>query len=313
MALNENPNNTSGKESKSAVSLTFPLNESLSSSTRLRFVKYDRFNPWDTTAETHQATITLPLPTTVPENYSLNIGTTDLGMFGNINNKNSDRLGSLASETSGIGKQIKALTDAGIAGATEIVKSKNFSIAAAIKGIGTISGADTTDAVQAFTGIVQNPHTTVMFNGVGLRTINLEWRFSPRSAEESQALREIYNTIKMRSHPEELSAGLALNYPDLVYIEFAGKAAPWLPKFQKAFISNFNITPDSSGGMALFNSGAPAIYNMQLSAIELSVLTRTTLNEQINGAPINRAGGGGTSTPPPPTPPAAEPDETGLA
>lgn len=299
--LNENPNRTVGRLREQVQYVDYPLNETLSSMTRLRFVKYDRFNPSDTASEENTAFITLPLPITVPENYSFNTSQYDLGMYGNINNNNANALKSLGGTDGSVGDKLKAFRDSGIAVMTDIVKSKNFSIAAALAGIGLLTGGTDMDVISAYTGITQNPHTTIVFNGVNLRAINLEWRFSPRSEEESRALRNVYNTIKLRAHPPEINSGFALNYPDLVYIEFDGKAAEYLPKFQRAFISNINITPDSSGGMSLYKSGAPTTYSFQLSAVELSIITRDTLEDQINGetvesAPISNISGGGTIT-----------------
>lgn len=285
----ENPAATSGKLRASKPSFTYPLNEAMSSMTRLRFVKYDRFNPWDTAGEEGTATITLPLPITVPETYSFNTTHMDLGMYGNINNTNLDALKNFGGGNGSIQDKLKAFTDSGVSALTDIVKSKNFSIAAALAGVGLLTGGTDMDVISAFTGITQNPHTTIVFNGVNLRAINLEWRLSPRSEDESRVLKNIYDTIKLRAHPEELNSGFALNYPDLVYIEFDGKIAEWMPKFQKAFVTNISIVPDSSNGMTLYKSGAPAVYNFQLSAIELSILTRNRLDAQINGEPVTTA------------------------
>lgn len=280
--LNENPASTRGRANSSIPYLSYPLNESLSSMTRLKFVKYSRFDPWNKGEEEETAVITLPLPVTVPENYSFNTSQTDLGVIGNINNSNWNKL--TGGGSSDAGTMIKDALGAGQAAVTNIVKSKNFQTAAAVSGINLLTGGGIDqDAVSAFTGIVTNPHTTITFNGVNLRGINLEWRLSARSEDESRMIKNIFDRIKLQAHPPEVTSGFALNYPDLVYIEFDGKVKNYMPSFQRAFINNINITPDSSGGMPLFKSGAPVIYNFQLSATEISIVTRDRLQEQIAG------------------------------
>ena len=120
--------------------------------------------------------------------------------------------------------------------------------------------------------MIKNPQTTIVFNGVNLRAINLEWRMSARTQQETDIIKSIQDTIKLRAHPEEAVSGYALNYPDLVYVEFVGKAKPYFPVYQKAFVTNINLTPDSSGGMSLYKSGAPTGYTLQLSCTELSTM-----------------------------------------
>lgn len=277
--LSENPNETRGSARGKVDQHRFPLNETISSGTRLRFVKYDRFNPVDMAAETSTATINLPLPVNVPENYSILTTAHDMKAAGMINNSNAERA---INANAGVDwSDLEAVAKLGISGATNAIRSGAFNATSALAGIGSMMGDDRQRTISAFTGIVQNPHTTVLFEGVSLRSINLEWRFSPRSEEETEALKSIYDTIKLRIHPEELALGYALNYPDLVYVEFTGKAEKYFPKFQKAMINNITITPDSSGGMPLYKSGAPVSYNFQISATETSIVTRNVLRDQM--------------------------------
>lgn len=282
--LSDNPANTVGRARKNHKSLTYPLNEVLSSGLRLRFVEYNRFNPSDDFTEEETASIMLPLPITVPENYSLATSSHNMNLAGNITNNNWDKLKGIGEGSNNWLEDAKQLSKLGISAAASEVRGRRLNPAMALSGIGMAAGSsDINDTIAAFVGVVRNPHTTVIFNGVNLRNINFEWRFSPRSQQESDALKSIYDTVKLRSHPEELTSGFALNYPDLVYFEFTGKVAEYMPKFQKAFITNINITPDSSSGMSLFKSGAPTTYNFQISATEISIVTRNTLEQQING------------------------------
>lgn len=282
--ISDNPNSTRGRvRSAGSTNLSFPVAETPSSRTRLRFVTYNRFNPGDTATEDTSSTITLPLPMNIPENYSMNTTGHDMGALGMLNNRNAEAAMDLTKDVDW--SNLKSITTSGMGVATESIKRSGFDAKTALAGLLAMrSGNDMSNSISAFTGIVKNPHTTVIFDGVNLRTITLEWRFSARSEEDSNMLKRIYDEIKLRIHPEEVAYGYALNYPDLLYIEFDGKAGEYLPKFRKAMVNSIHITPDSSGGIPLFKSGAPVSYNFQLVATEIEILTRNILNEQINGA-----------------------------
>lgn len=279
--ISDNPNVTAGRASKSVPNLSYPLGEDLPISTRLRFVEYDRYQPSDSSEERDTAYITLPIPVNVVENYSIRTTSEhEMGILGNISADNVNAIRNAA--TNGISVEGAEALKTGIAATTGNLRGGGFSATNALLGmLSSISSTDVKGTIQTFTGIVQNPHTTLLFEGVNLRPINLDWRFSPRSEEESEVLNRIFNQLKLRSHPEEISSGYALNYPDLCYVEFNGNIEKYMPKFQKAFINNINITPDSPGAMPLFKSGAPVTYTLQLQMIELSILTRNTLAEQL--------------------------------
>lgn len=281
IVISNDPNETSGRANKAAPSYSYPLNESLTNMTRLRFVEYNRFLPSDPGQEETTATVTLPLPITIPENYSIKTNQVDLGIYGNINQRNFSAIKDAWNK----GINADDITKIGTSLTTDALKSRRFpgdSLVAGIAALGRDTGIG--QAAESFVGITQNPHTTIMFDGVNLRGINLEWRLSARSEDESVAIKNIFDTVKLRAHPAEIGQGYALNYPDLVYIEFDGPVAQYLPKFQKAFISNINVTPDSPGGaIAIYKSGAPVTYSFQISAMELSILTRNTIADQIGG------------------------------
>ena len=131
--------------------------------------------------------------------------------------------------------------------------------------------------LQSFAGIVQNPHTTLLFGGVNLRSFGLQWRLSPRSAEEARALVNIRNMIRMRTHSEESMNGFALDYPDLCFVEFTGKPKDHLPTYKKAFINDFNFSFGGSAGMQWYKDGAPTEVNISARFTEFSIVTRNTL------------------------------------
>lgn len=261
---------------------SFPLNENLPVYTLLKFAKYNRFGPKSAVGEERTATIRLPLPVNVPENYGIKTGNqTDLGMIGNVNESNLGKFMAAGKES---GWNMDTMMKEGQSIISDNIKSRDFSAANVIRDLGLTIGTEGTKGLTSIaTGTIINPHTTVLFEGVNLRTISLEWRLAPRSEDETRAIRNIFNTIKLKSHPDEVGGGYALNYPDLIYVEFMGKVKDYFPVYDRAFVNNINITPDSSGGVNLFKSGAPTSYTLQLTFTELDALTRKRIEEQIKG------------------------------
>lgn len=271
--ISSNPNATSGKERTGLINLKYPIGEVTPISTVLRFVQYERFVQDTSKKENVTAILTLPMPFNIPENYGMQISDMQMGAAGLINQQNVNSM-----KNGNAGDMVQEIMKKGASVYNEVISGGGSTVAAGMLAASTLTGnSDYANMASIFMGRVQNPHTALMFQGVNLRQIYLEWRFAPKSEDESRAVKQILDTIKQRAHPAEVLGGYALDYPDLVYVEFTGKVAEYLPKFQKAFISNINITPDSSGGMNFFKSGAPTSYTLQLTLMEISILTRNKL------------------------------------
>lgn len=280
-----NPNDTSGRANKAGGSLRYPLSEDLSDGVILRFVSYDRFSPDATATERTTATIKLPVPFGVPDRSSIRTNNFDMNSFGQITQENVDKVMGLkadindasAAEILGIGNSF--LTDM----LTNHVYNNSMG---ALKGLALMPGygdGRVRDVMKSFAGVVANPHTTIVFDGVNLRSYFLSWRFSPRNKDESDALKKIHQTIKERSHPEEIFNGFALNYPDLVYVDFVGSIKEYMPKFQKSFVMDVNM--GQGGGQAFYKSGAPVEVELQISLSELNVATRDSLERDHGTVP----------------------------
>ena len=131
-------------------------------------------------------------------------------------------------------------------------------------------------------GVIQNPHTNLAFDGVELRRHQFNWRLSARSQDESDALKRIIDTIKLRIHPAEAAGGYALDYPDLLFVEYTGAAANYLPVVRKSMVNEFTAVPQSDGGsIPMYKSGAPVIYDLTLSVCETEIVTRNDLEDEV--------------------------------
>lgn len=260
-----NPNETSQKETRPSVDISFPLNEILTKRTVLRFEQYNRNSPSDDATNDTTATINLPLPLQVPDISSIKTGQYDM-VFASVV-ENFDSLTGM--KLSDVVKQSEEFFNG----------STNKNLARAIALMPTLFNDDRRAQAGIVGGVVKNPHTTTFFDGVNLRSYFLSWRFSPRSQEESDALNNIINTIKQRIHPEENLRGFALDYPDLVYVDFEGEAKDYLPQFYRSFISEMSVTNSAGEGMAFYKSGAPVYVELGLRFNETNIITRNVLRD----------------------------------
>lgn len=270
------PNATSGRANSSA-SYKFPLSENLSNGTILRFVKYDRLRPDSQANENTVASIFLPVPMGAPDRSAMRLSQADLGSAGNLN---IDAVRNGWQKFSDGDMSAQDILTTGVSYVKDQIERNRNMLSTGLKGaaVSPLAVGDIKTPLQSFAGAVTNPHTTMMFEGIGMKGFNLQWRLSPRSLDESNALLQIRNLIKERMHPEEIFQGYGLNYPDLVYVEFVGEVKKWLPKYEKAFISNFAITQGSSLGY--YKSGDPIEHELQIEFAELNPNTRKTVQEQ---------------------------------
>lgn len=272
------PNKTSGRAAATQTVLSYPIHEDIPIGVRLRFTKYSRMYPKDAPTEDTTAVLSFPMPMSIVDSSGLRMNSEDLGALGLATWDNYNKLKGIAEGMDG-----KSPIQEGVSVVTDYIKSQqeNFKVSS-LRGLALAPGIPDRlkNVAKSFAGVVQNPHTTMLFDGVNLKGFNLEWRLSPRSQEESDRLHEMLKKIKMQIHPEEMPGGLALDYPDLVYVEFFGKVKEYMPKYQRAFVLNFTWVADSGSGPAFFNSGAPVAYNIQLQCQELSIVTRNTLRDQ---------------------------------
>lgn len=258
-----NPNLTSQRVNANVPNLSFPTNEMLTKRTVLRFEEYNRDEPSSQPSNVESAIINLPLPQQIPDVMSIKTGTFDMSFTENI----------------------KSATDA-LSGGSIVDKLKSEFSGDSVKDVSravALSPILTNDDRRAkagiIGGIVKNPHTTTFFDGVNLRGYYLNWKFSPRSQTESDALKEIIDTIKERIHPEEAVEGYALEYPDLVYVDFEGEAKEYLPKFYRSFISEVTVNNSSGEGMSFYKSGAPVTVELGIRFNETNIITRNVLRD----------------------------------
>lgn len=274
------PNQSSGRASTAISNFTFPLDETPTMKTRMTFMRYSRLTPASEMTLQPSAIITLPLPLSIPDNLSLKIGQDDLGAYGNLD----------------IGKLRQAHSQYGVAGMANEALNQGVSVfrdavnqyagndgfMKAIHDLAVAPGiadsrSDLTRFAQRTVGVVVNPHTNSFFEGVNLRSYQLSWRLAPKSAAEAQAIHNIKTLIKARALPTMSINKYALDYPDLVDVEFVGDSSKYLNKYYRSFINDFTASPGNGNGLSFFEDGSPTEIELTLRLTELNIITRESI------------------------------------
>ena len=243
----------------------FYPNEDLAHFTTLYFVNPQRGRVFrtnnrleTTTADIPDGAIILPIPSNLQEQFQVNYEGMEMGeVFGGIAEAAGAALnGAPLSEVAG---QIQ--TDS-------IAKRVGQEVAKAVGGGAAVAAA------QKFVGEVFNPHLTNVFKGVGLRQHQFNWRVSPRSQDESFAIKGIIDKIRNNMLPQLSADRLRLSYPAEVFIQFHGDPYGIMPMF-RSVCTGLNVNHAAAGTPVFFaETGLPAEFELSLSFQEVEVVTR---------------------------------------
>lgn len=170
---------------------------------------------------------------------------------------------------------MKALSEAVTNGTvnTQSLTGPAASIATGISlntpGIGT--------GLSAASGLAPNPKKEQLFKGVDFRTFTFEYTFSPRSQKELDNVNRIINTFKLHMHPEfKDAASFIFTYPsefDIKYFHH-DKENPYLHRHTSCVLKDMNINYAPNGAFTSFENGAPTQVNVQMTFVELAILTK---------------------------------------
>lgn len=153
-------------------------------------------------------------------------------------------------------------------------------------------------ATDIVTGSAINPHTTLNFDGVGLKKFEFNWTLAPRSQKESDELRNIINKIKGHILPKYSTLpGLTnsgnraadqalLRYPDLALIRFNGLAQGHWFEFKPGMISNMSVNYSPQGNV-LLEGGKPAVVHLSMSFTEAQIHTSGPYEDSASGSGLD--------------------------
>lgn len=255
--------------------------------TRIREFEYKRPGPQDATPTIQpQAMLSLPLPINMPSDaYSevirefdqYEIGTSIDVIQGAYNSGNLPSLG----EAVGVG-----LTGAAglgvIASAAGLIKGAKSSIGDII-GLG-VGGQVLLDYFSTIAGKSRNPHTSMIFDRMGMRHFSMNFLLAPRDEQQSRTLDSMLFYMRSKMHPSFMDGNaFVLNYPSMFTVEFAGfpQDRMGIPRVTDSFLKSMNVNA-SPQGQVFMKGGWPALLEVNLEFVELEAKTRDYFQNQGN-------------------------------
>jgi len=227
-------------------------------------------------------TILLPVPLQLVEAINVNYNEASLGAIGGelsdlVAQADSAKIRQTASSVvEGIKDLSGAVMDTATGGMSmaKMLKTQNNNLGIASMGFRGGDGA-VAAGLNRYFGSAPNPHITTLFQGVGLRSHQFQWKLAPTSKAESVRLGKIINSLRASMLPERGMGNLTLKYPDECEIYIMGTGVDYMYHFKTAVIKTMstNFAPD--GVLSFFGeTGAPTAVTLDLQLTETSIHTR---------------------------------------
>ena len=135
-------------------------------------------------------------------------------------------------------------------------------------------------------GYAVNPQIQMIYKGIGLRSFQLTFTFTPKSAKEAKEVDDIIHLFKFHYAPRlESGTETSVNSmffipPSMFTVQFmhAGKENTHLPKYGECVLSH--ITVDyAPNGFAAYEDGAPVQSMLMLQFQETEIIDRNKLEK----------------------------------
>ena len=197
--------------------------------------------------------------------YGVQYGTTDLGTIGGFLGGGASALDMNQMMPEMARKAITNLAAVPAGIAANLTGDSNF---------------DLGGAISAATAMTPNPFREQIFQSVDNRTFTFDYKFLPKSEQESRKVKNIITEFKYHMHPELSAGGLFYIYPsefNIVYF-FGKKENPWVHKISTCVLTDMSIDYGNNSTFGTFGNGAPNEINMKLTFRELEVLTKERID-----------------------------------
>jgi hypothetical protein len=298
----ENPSDVIAAARKNSVTagetIRFPVSEDIPYVMLMNFKEY-RYNEntglgtSNYSIQSQKGSIILPLPLQLRDSVGIEASSVEgskAAIFQTIRN------GDLPQSGTDLQSNIRYYSDviqkAAAAAALAASESKNPRIQAlgGVAGLtALVAGVATGTTGSLFFGQAINPFETMEFKGVKLKTHGFNWRLSPSSSADSDALVKLINEIKKNMLPKYVGAlgpaALAhalLQYPNVAMITFLGINQNYYYKLKPCMITGFDVRYNSGEQLNVFKGGKPVVVELALELTELQIHT----SEDYGGDPI---------------------------
>jgi hypothetical protein len=122
-------------------------------------------------------------------------------------------------------------------------------------------------------GEIYNPNLEMFYSGPRLRSFSFEFKCTPKSSDDAQAIRKIIMEFKKWSAPQE--SGNKYKLPHVWNINYGGKAKSYYNKFKPAALTNISVSYNAGlDGHMTFIDGSPIVTGFSLSFLETQLITR---------------------------------------
>lgn len=149
----------------------------------------------------------------------------------------------------------------------------------AAAGLGALPGAAVAGAAQvgqgvlAGAGIARNPHLASIFQGVGFRRHQFQYKLIARNASESNTLRAMIKSFKYGMAPQYRAGDHIFDYPNEFDISL--NAGDYLFKIGRSVLEDFTVDYTGEGTPAFFeDTGAPYSVALNMTFKEVSIVTK---------------------------------------
>lgn len=145
-----------------------------------------------------------------------------------------------------------------------------------------VPGTPGAGALSAASGLAANPKKEQVFKNVNFREFTFDYTFSPRSPEEAANVRKIIHNFKLHMHPEYKDLNnFVFIYPsefDIYYYQ-GGQENLNLHRHTSCVLKDMSINYTPNGAFNTFDDGMPTQINVQLSFLELAILTKSQIQD----------------------------------
>ena len=241
---------------------------------RFGISKYTRPTAFDTNegrAFTPTSTIVLPVPSALIDTIGLRLSPSELGgLIGSGMESISDAVNTVKSGGFGAlkGKALGMSNDQALRAAGSAGYAAGYSVLRA--GTSLTGQTEMIDTVGQLVGAIPNPHMTVFFQGVDLRTHQFTWKFAPRNVKESQLIQNIINEFKKISLPNKaFGDAFVMGYPHIVLPSLEPNGNQLYP-FKRCMIESVS-TNFAPNGPSFFKDGYPSMVEFSITLKELEI------------------------------------------
>lgn len=150
---------------------------------------------------------------------------------------------------------------------------------------GSVTGLNTKDYLEMKRGAILNPYKEVLFKGIGHRTFQFSFKFTPRNERESIIVKKIIHKFRVNAAPTYTNLGendrtdmAFLGYPNEFRIEFRKTGDysrnTFIPQIAACALTNISVNYGPQGMYEGHADGSPTEIELSLDFKELELITR---------------------------------------